>query len=211
MRAVALVCVFIPVLAWAKVEPASFIAPPIGPVASQPPAQSASQCAAYVPASMLDAAGATVLSAHLMVDGSVRRSNVVTSSGRGELDRAASACVQAIRFVPKTQNGIPLDVDWQLEVDWPTGRVRTAGESESCTRFYPSRAKHARREGNTLVSFVIADDGRVNDVSVSESSGDRDLDAATVACVSGFRYLPATHDGKPVAIDGTFIATWRAK
>jgi outer membrane biosynthesis protein TonB len=43
---------------------------------------------------------------------------------------------------------------------------------------------------------------------VTRSSGSPDLDRASLACVAAFRYWPATHGGKPVALDRTIDVDW---
>ena len=50
----------------------------------------------------------------------------------------------------------------------------------------------------------MAVDGSVKDVTVSQSSGNADLDAASVTCVRGWQYKPATRGGVPVE------AAWQA-
>jgi TonB family protein len=160
------------------------------------------------------AAGVTVLAVHIASNGRVSRSQIIASSGSTELDRAAASCVSAMYVPPRTNHGVPVGVDWQMEVVWPDGRVRTAHADEediSCSRFYPTSAIRLAAEGDTLLSFVIAADGRVKDVSVIEPSGHTDLDAAAIQCVSLFRYHPATTQGKPIEIDGNIAVPWRLR
>lgn len=215
MRAIAILCLFVPALAWAHGEPAAFPDSPAHLFAAslQSPAR-ADLCHAPVSGSGNSSDVATHVSAHILADGSVADARIVSSSGQQDLDRAALACVETMHVAPKTANGIPVDVDWQLAVDWPDGRVVTAplgDHAYQCDGYYPPTARRDRREGDTLVSFVIGEDGMVSNIAVVESSGDRALDAATVECVSEFRYHPAMRDGKPVEIDGNYLASWRAR
>jgi TonB family protein len=50
----------------------------------------------------------------------------------------------------------------------------------------------------TFVKFTITAEGAVKDISIDKSSGHFDVDKAAVACVSEWRYHPATQDGTPV-------------
>lgn len=62
---------------------------------------------------------------------------------------------------------------------------------------YPAAAAGA--SGTTRISMVIDTDGRVAHCSVSGSSGNAALDAATCPlAVRRFRFTPATRNGQPV-------------
>lgn len=215
MRVVALIFFFVPVSVFANEEPASFLATPLRGVAVERVATTnPSTCEPYLSTAARQAGGATHLAVHITTDGSVSDSHILESSGRGELDRAALHCVGAMHLAPRTRDGFPVDVDWQLEVDWPAGSVRTApiaGSDYACNSYYPPTAQRAGREGDTLVSYVIGPDGSVSGASITESSGDRELDDAALACVSRFRYHPAMREGKPVEVDGKFFAMWRIR
>ncbi len=67
--------------------------------------------------------------------------------------------------------------------------------SETGTEFgspcpYPDAAKNAHAEGATLVSYRGTRDGHFTDVAVVRSSGNAYLDAASVQCVSRWRFDP---------------------
>lgn len=64
---------------------------------------------------------------------------------------------------------------------------------------YPSSAVSAGEEGTVLVQAEVDVSGRVVDVRLARSSGYPDLDAAAVQSISGWSFLAATKDGKPMA------------
>jgi TonB family protein len=59
-------------------------------------------------------------------------------------------------------------------------------------------------KGAATADFTITAEGTVTGITISKSSGYRDLDQATVRCVSHWKYRPAMKDGVPVP------ALWRA-
>jgi TonB family protein len=205
--AIAVLC--LPGLAWARTEPPGFSLRNVYVTATAPEPRG---CSPFHPQTLDGIDGTTVLSAHILANGTVSQSRIVSSSGSTDLDRAAVACLGAMHLSPLTRDGLPVEADWRMAVNWPTGRARTAredSEGDSCGRFYPVSAARAGREGETLAAFVIGADGSVGHVDVIESSGHADLDEATIACVSHFRFHPAMRDGKGVEIDGKFVAVWR--
>jgi TonB family protein len=155
--------------------------------------------------------GASVMSVHILRDGNVKNARLVESSGAASLDAAAVRCIGALQLTPKTKNGLPVEVDWDMQVVWPRGNIESAnleGSPQICNAFDASFSI-PKSDGETLVSFVIEPDGTVGETTVVESSGNAALDSAAADCVSHFRYRPALQDGKPVAIDGSFWANWR--
>jgi len=80
------------------------------------------------------------------------------------------------------------------------------GPLHSCGyKNYPLAAIRLNIEGETTLSYRIATDGSLKDITVLQSSGNKDLDDASVSCATEWRYKPATQNGQPVEIP------WRAK
>jgi TonB family protein len=74
---------------------------------------------------------------------------------------------------------------------------------------YPEAALQAKAEGTALVAFVAMDDGTFRSVSVLTSSGNADLDKATLDCVSHWRFDPKSSiDKRWIAAQGAYIA-WK--
>lgn len=63
---------------------------------------------------------------------------------------------------------------------------------------YPIEAARQRREGWTVLGFVIDEKGNVSDALVKESSGSRDFDKAALKAVTKWKYQPAFENGKPI-------------
>ena len=75
---------------------------------------------------------------------------------------------------------------------------QVAGELSG--RDYPRAAKRARAGGTVLVRYTVGTDGRVSGCTVTQSSGNVDLDSVTCTLVERrFRYEPARDaQGRPV-------------
>ncbi|MBO9518162.1 MAG: energy transducer TonB [Porphyrobacter sp.] len=67
---------------------------------------------------------------------------------------------------------------------------------------YPNISRRKKEEGTVVLRLVIAEDGKVADVSVSRSSGFPALDDAAVAAVRKWRWSPTVKDGRAVSITG---------
>jgi len=66
----------------------------------------------------LNEEGVTTLSFKVMTDGSVSNVAVAKSSGSDRLDNAAISCAGKWRYKPATQDGNPVEKDWQAAVQW---------------------------------------------------------------------------------------------
>lgn len=62
---------------------------------------------------------------------------------------------------------------------------------------YPAQARRLRQEGTVTLSIGVRDDGSVASVVVARSSGTASLDDAAIAAARGWRFVPATQNGKP--------------
>ncbi len=63
---------------------------------------------------------------------------------------------------------------------------------------YPETAVASREQGAAVISVLVRSDGTVRRVALHRSSGHSDLDSAAANAVSGWKFVPATDDGKPV-------------
>ncbi len=63
---------------------------------------------------------------------------------------------------------------------------------------YPINAARSAREGWARLSFVIDEEGNVNNILVTETSGSRDLTKAALKAAKQWKYKPAMENGKPV-------------
>jgi TonB family protein len=74
-------------------------------------------------------------------------------------------------------------------------------EGNSPGAVYPSQARIAGREGMVTIRATITVDGIPVDLSIEESSGFADLDAAALEAAKNWRFHAATWNGKPVEHD----------
>ena len=78
------------------------------------------------------------------------------------------------------------------------------------TNDYPRRALREEQEGTTRVSLTVGLDGKVEDCTVTGSSGFSELDDAVCKNVTRrARFKPGTRDGKEVVTTFPFAVTWR--
>ncbi len=73
---------------------------------------------------------------------------------------------------------------------------------------YPPEAVRNSEEGKTKLAFTVKADGTIAGATVSQSSGSAALDQASLACVAGWTYAPATVDGKPVDMPWEVSVSW---
>ncbi|HEY2071817.1 MAG TPA: energy transducer TonB [Rhizomicrobium sp.] len=74
---------------------------------------------------------------------------------------------------------------------------------------YPIPALQIGAEGNTQMKFTITPEGHVTDMSVMLSSGNPDLDAASLACAREWLYRPAMQNGAAVAAPWLAQVRWK--
>ena len=78
------------------------------------------------------------------------------------------------------------------------------------SQFYPPAAVAAHIEGANIVLVTIGADGSVKGVQINKSSGNTDLDNASLTCVkTGWHFKPATQDGVPVESQKLYQITWK--
>jgi TonB family protein len=66
--------------------------------------------------------------------------------------------------------------------------------------YYPAKEKFLKIEGQVLSEVVINEQGKVVSVEVKKSSGNANLDYAAAQSIWRQAFLPATRNGKPVAV-----------
>jgi TonB family protein len=164
------------------------------------------------------AEGDTTLSYTGTSAGDLSDIKVARSAGRNDLDQAAMACVSHWHFDPHTQFGKRLVGPLRLQISWKIPQLPDAkaegiymGIPHNCDAYYPPTAAVIRATGTTRVRFKITEKGRVRDQEIAISSGNADLDAAALECVTHWRYLAATKDYKPIEVPWEAIIKWEFK
>lgn len=64
---------------------------------------------------------------------------------------------------------------------------------------YPSISRRLGEQGSVLLKVMISPEGRAGEVQVLQSSGYARLDQSAAEAIRQWRFVPAMHDGKPVA------------
>lgn len=76
---------------------------------------------------------------------------------------------------------------------------------------YPAKEKFLKIEGQVLSEVVINEQGKVVSVEVKKSSGNANLDYAAAQYISQQAFLPATRNGKPVAVFYYLVINFEAE
>ena len=69
---------------------------------------------------------------------------------------------------------------------------------EPATADYPIGSVSLREQGATVVQYLVLADGTVGDTIIASRSGSPRLDQAAVQLVTGWRFEPATENGRPI-------------
>jgi TonB family protein len=64
---------------------------------------------------------------------------------------------------------------------------------------YPASAAKTNEQGAAVLDVAVGGDGKVERIRLRQTSGFNDLDSAAIGAVMGWRFVPATSDGKNVA------------
>ena len=152
------------------------------------------------------------------VDGSV--SYVKVLKGPEEFHQAAIDAISQYRFKPGTRNGkvvpvrMPQSIIFRLPKQQSTPPASGDADSSKVLEFFmvevrpkvlhsvkfvhPEEAIRDSLEGKVFLKFIVNVDGSVSDVRVLR--GPEVFHQASIDAISQFRYKPAEHNGKPVAV-----------
>lgn len=82
----------------------------------------------------------------------------------------------------------------------------------SCPKpVYPPSSLRNEEKGAVTLDLLIGPDGLVHETKLQRSSGYRDLDRATLASLSGCKFMPATRGGTPVESWNPIQYVWTLK
>jgi len=160
------------------------------------------------------AEGVTILGFIITESGRTDTVKVVRSSGNDALDAAAVTCAGRWLYRPAMQNGKPVAVPWKAEVRWAL-HVEDAiyapipiAAPHDCSSFAPAGV--AIPPGAvTTVQFHVTADGKVTNVAVVATSGNRELDRAALHCAAEWTYHPARMGDQPVEVSWRENVAWK--
>jgi TonB family protein len=81
------------------------------------------------------------------------------------------------------------------EAGYLAPHVDTTGQNQQPP--YPSTAAANSEQGSVVLQALVNSDGKVERMKLAQSSGFDDLDNAALAAVMGWKFVPASRDGKP--------------
>ena len=160
-------------------------------------------CDSYYPADEKAAKhqGATLLDFTVTVEGGVSGIKVAKTSGYPALDDAALACVRRWRYRPAEQNGHPVQARWNELVSWtispfPSSSSLFQGAESKLQWDVSNCVKKAASDfsfsddfdGKTVVSIRFRE-GLPPDVSLTQKSGNQEVDDRTLICTLNSRFL----------------------
>ena len=77
---------------------------------------------------------------------------------------------------------------------------------------YPKKCREAGIEGRTLITFVVKKNGKIKDIKIVRSSGNKLLDKEAVRVVKKMpKWKPGMHDGKNVNVFFTLPITFKLR
>jgi TonB family protein len=158
------------------------------------------------------------------VDGVIRASEIVSSTGFKGLDAACAAAVAQQAILPETIGGKPV-------TRWATMPIfmNTKGDAHKDYRksahsvpwiedtfrlevgpnYYPDTSRGIHQEGDCTVRVLVSEGGSVSDVSISKSTGFAPLDAASITAVQHAVFIPALRDGAARGGYAEINLSWR--
>ncbi|HEX4533137.1 MAG TPA: energy transducer TonB [Rhizomicrobium sp.] len=86
-----------------------------------------------------------------------------------------------------------------------TDKIFSVARPHQCAWAYPPAERKSGVSGVAEVQFTIEKGGTVSGISISQSTGNANLDDATLKCVKVWRYMPALQNGQPITVP------WKAK
>jgi TonB family protein len=148
--------------------------------------------------------GLSALRVLVREDGTIGDIQIMTSSGAAILDNKAVELTRLRHYTPAMLNGQPVaawvrvNYDFKVPVSNPT--ITPSSTSIAFVRGrmvrttdYPPESVMRREEGTVRLRFRVANDGRLTNPEILESSGYPQLDQAAIAILSiRVRFLPGT-------------------
>jgi TonB family protein len=152
-----------------------------------------------------------VLKVHVARDGTLSWPRIVGSSGNTELDQASLTCATATYIMPIEIKGKAIAADWRIRIHWSLTDNSLAMPDYvlggHCPG-YPPISQRNNEEGTAVFRYRIGTDGMVSGVTITRSTGSARLDAASIACVSGWRFPIVKSAGVAIAGERNGSMSW---
>jgi TonB family protein len=152
------------------------------------------------------------LRARVAADGTVVATNVLHATDRRFADEARRT-VSKWRYTPGMKDGRPVDVWFDVIIDWRAlgdGGGRTAAVAHRVSPTWTEAMVSKRRNGDVEMEVRVGTDGRVKAARVLRSD-DPDFTAPAIEAVREWRFEPAWANDEPIESTETVIVEfwWR--
>jgi TonB family protein len=171
--------------------------------------------------------GLSVVRIEVDVDGIVRATQLVFTSGFAHLDQASLDTFAGARMIPATIDGEPVNTWANIPIAWnlaghgnyrphrvddaeiqvpivPKSYRLKAGPNE-----YPSESRATHQEGDCTIRALVDKDGTATEARVSKSTGSSTLDQACVQAIQQAPFIPAHQHGEAISGAATITMSWR--
>jgi TonB family protein len=151
------------------------------------------------------------------VDGYIRATQLLSSTGFERLNAACLSSFTDGRMIPATKEGKAVTSWYNLRVNWrlngngsgTTPQIRDDDELKAGPDNYPPLSRKLHQEGDCVVRVTVESDGTPSTVNVTKSTGYAPLDQACLSAVQQAHFVPARLEGKTFAASTDINITWR--
>jgi TonB family protein len=165
----------------------------------------------------LNEEGMCVVRVEVDIDGHIRATQLISSSGFERLDAACLAAFADGRLIPATVDGRPVASWAAIPVKWKlSGRdfsaipqIREDYQLKVGPDFYPGSARERHQEGDCVVHVAVGIDGRAIEAALKKSTGFAALDQACLQAVEQAEFVPARQFGVKLAAWADINISWR--
>jgi TonB family protein len=161
--------------------------------------------------------GTCVVRLLVNVDGYIRATQLLSSTGFERLNAACLSSFTDGRMIPATKEGKPVTSWYNLRVNWrlnsngisTTPQIHDDHELKTGLENYPPLSRKLHQEGDCVVHVTVESDGTPSNVNVTKSTGYAPLDQACLSAIQQAQFTPARQEGKTFAASTDINITWR--
>lgn len=160
--------------------------------------------------------GTCVVRLQVDVDGYIRATQLLSSTGYQRLNAACLSSFTDARMIPATVDGKPAEswflfrVNWKLNgLSFNTPRIRDDYHLKVGPDDYPPLSRKLHQEGDCIVNATVEQDGPPSHVTVTKSTGYAPLDQACLNAVQQAQFIAARQAAVAIAATADINITWR--
>ena len=161
--------------------------------------------------------GTCVVRLQIDTDGTIRATQLLTSTGFPRLNAACLSSTIDGRLIPATVGGKPT-VSWFIfRVNWRLSgltfknvpRIRDDYQLKVGADDYPPLSRKLHQEGDCIVHVTVDQDGPPSTVTLTKSTGYDPLDQACITAVRQAQFIASRQDPGIVTASTDIGITWR--